>query len=208
MKRFCPENSGKALREKHGVPSGAPLVGMVSHLRAGRGLRWFLNVIPHAIKNVPEAHFIVFGRGEFYKWFKQEHKKDLYQGRLHNGGFIPEHLPDAYAMIDLSVFLGLGSEGTCRAILEAMATARPTIGTNRGAVPEIIIHEKTGLVIRDRSNEELLNALTTMLGDLPKTRQMGIAARQRCEENYSEESRAQRVTKVYLDLVKKGHNSK
>ena len=47
---------------------------------------------------------------------------------------------------DVFTFLVPGSDGTCRALLEAAACGIPAV-TRRGALPEIVLHGETGLVV-------------------------------------------------------------
>jgi len=198
LERFCPALQANLFRDELGIPSDAPVAGIVSRMRSGRGLRWLLRAWPGVLQQVPQARLVIVGRGELKKWCRDsEIKKEIYRGSVHYAGYRKDDLPLAYAAMDVSLFLGLGSEGTCRAILEAMGCARPTIGARTGAVPEIIADGQSGLLVEDRSIESLVEKLVAMLSDRPRCEHYGQAARKRAEALFTEQARADAVLEVY-----------
>jgi glycosyltransferase involved in cell wall biosynthesis len=201
--RFRPGLDGSALRSELGIPMDAPVAGIVARMRAARGLRWLTQAIPAVLEQVPSAHFLVAGRGELKHWFKREIRDPAYRGQVKYAGYRREDLPLSYAAMDVSLFLGLGSEGTCRALLEAMACARPTIGAHKAAVPEIIDNERTGLLVRDHDVKDLSDKLVEMLGDRDKCARMGEAARARAETLFDEAARARAFDAIYRSLMEK-----
>ena len=68
-----------------------------------------------------------------------------------------------------------------RSVLEAMAVGIPTICFRSGALPEMVIHEKTGLVCEE-SVASLSNALNRFLVDKDFRDLCATRARQRYEE--------------------------
>ncbi len=74
-----------------------------------------------------------------------------------------DYLPVLQSM-DVKVFLVPGSDGTCRAVREALASGIPVIAAKRGMLPELVEEGKTGRVIED-SAENLAAALLEMAAD-------------------------------------------
>jgi hypothetical protein len=68
--------------------------------------------------------------------------------------------------------------------LESLAAARPVIATATGALPEIIEHEQTGLIVPATDPRAMATAMERLLGDRAYSEQLGAAgfesARQRC----------------------------
>ena len=58
-------------------------------------------------------------------------------------------------------------------IYEAMAFAKPVIGSNIGGIPELIKHKFNGLLFNDRNKTQLKNAIEYMIKYPDKKRQMG-----------------------------------
>ncbi len=69
-------------------------------------------------------------------------------------------------------------------LLEAMAYGLPCIGVSGDAMSEIILHDTTGLVAAPQP-EALASAMLGLLKDPTRRQQMGQAARQRLEEEYT-----------------------
>jgi len=74
---------------------------------------------------------------------------------------IEQHLRGAR----VSVVASIGFESFSLSALEAMAAARPMVVTRTGAIPELIEHEQTGLVVTPGSAYEMAIALDRFLRD-------------------------------------------
>jgi colanic acid/amylovoran biosynthesis glycosyltransferase len=67
------------------------------------------------------------------------------------------------------------TEGLPIALLEAQSYGLPAISTLHAGIPEAIIHNETGLLIREKDEEALINALQQM-NNAGRIKQMGTAA--------------------------------
>jgi glycosyltransferase involved in cell wall biosynthesis len=113
-------------------------------------------------------------------------------------------MPRFYAASDVAVLPSL-MEATSISGLEAMSAGLPLIGTNIGGIPEIIEHERSGILIEPRSAEQLAAQIVRLLTDGNERRRLGAAARARVEEHFSWDVIAGRTVEVYRKvLVKRG----
>ena len=195
--RFHPDCDGEALRREFGIPPDAPVAGIVARLRDGRGHDWLLRVFPRVLEEIPQAHLLIVGRGELKYPLRERIARMEARERIHMTGYRSDDLPEAYAAMDCALFLGQGSEGTCRAILEAMSSGRPVVGVDDGGVAEIIRDGVTGHVAAKDSEAALCEAMVSVLGDRDKARAMGAAARRQCLERFTEDARARAVLDAY-----------
>jgi glycosyltransferase involved in cell wall biosynthesis len=81
-------------------------------------------------------------------------------------------------------------------VIEAMGLGLPTICFRSGALPEMVVHEKTGLVC-DESVAALSDALNRMLGDGSFRDACSVAAKQRYNELWSPD----RVQSLWLRFL-------
>lgn len=85
------------------------------------------------------------------------------------------------------------------AALEAMAMETPVVGFRAAALPEIVSHGATGLLVEPGDVEGLAGALASVLGDEERSAVLGAAARTRVLEHFD----ARTTTKAVVDLLER-----
>jgi glycosyltransferase involved in cell wall biosynthesis len=98
-------------------------------------------------------------------------------------------LPDEYARADAVVVpsitdAGGDRDGLPNVVLEAMASARPVVGSRIGAIPSAVKHGETGLLVPEGDALGLAEALATLVRDPALRRRLGRTARARVERDY------------------------
>lgn len=112
-------------------------------------------------------------------------------------------LPKMYRDADVFVLPSYDG-GMPAALLEAMATGLPVIGTNVSAMGEAVLHETTGLLVPPRDSDALADALTLMISDPTRWQDMGRAGRTRVESYYSWVVATGKWLAVINEVLKKG----
>jgi glycosyltransferase involved in cell wall biosynthesis len=113
-----------------------------------------------------------------------------------------KNVPDWLLASDV-VMVPSHAEPLGNATLEAMAYARPVIGSNVGGIPEMVVDNDTGLLIPPKSPSDLASAIERILADKAMRERMGQAARQRCESLFSLDVHVQSVLAKYRDVLQK-----
>jgi glycosyltransferase involved in cell wall biosynthesis len=198
---FTPE--GPDLRSELGIPPGAPVAGIVSRVKPDRRHLELLDAFRLAVARVPAARLVVVGRGEGLDEVREGVRARGLDGSVILAGYRrgPE-LAAAYRTLDAKVLLAEGNDGTCRALLEAMACGRPGVAWRFGAPAESIVPGETGLLAPEGDVAALGEALAALLGDPVRARAMGQAARRRMQGLYTEESRGAAVEE-FLERVRR-----
>jgi glycosyltransferase involved in cell wall biosynthesis len=71
-------------------------------------------------------------------------------------------------------------------LLEAMAASVPVIATDVGGIPEIVLHNRTGVLVpAPPTAEQFAEAIACLLADPLRRRQLGDAGRRRYEERFT-----------------------
>ncbi len=83
------------------------------------------------------------------------------------------------------------------ATLEAMSYALPVVGGQVGGIPEMIVHEETGLLAPPQNPVKLAAALGALLADVQLRRQFGSAGRARCEKVFNLSAHAEALLLEY-----------
>ncbi len=195
--RFHPAISGEPIRREFHISPDTPVAGIVARMQPGRGHRWLLNAAAEVIRRLPDARILLVGRGPLKHILRDEVNAGPLRNHVLFTGYRSRDLEATYAALDAALFLGMTSEGTCRAALEAMATGRPVIALRDGALPEIIEDGKNGLLVEPDNTAALAEALVRLLSNREECQRMGRAARQIVLERFTERQRAQATLEAY-----------
>jgi glycosyltransferase involved in cell wall biosynthesis len=89
------------------------------------------------------------------------------------------------------------------ATLEAMSYALPVIGSAVGGIPEMLLHEQTGLLVPSHNPKELAAALTRLIHNKKIRVCYGQQARKRCDEMFSIRAHVQNVVNEYEKIFQR-----
>ena len=97
------------------------------------------------------------------------------------GWVIPEHIPK---LLEAAMVVMIPSRLEClsRVAVEAALSAKPVITTNVGGMAEVVVHDKTGMVVEAENPQALAKACLDLLTHPPKASSLGEAARERALE--------------------------
>lgn len=201
LEKFRPGLPPSHIREIYNIPAEAHVAGIVARMQAHRGHHLFIDTIETVVKSESSAFYALAGRGEIKDELVARIREHKLHDHLRRIGYRKHDLPETYAAMDVVVMLVPGSDGTCRAMLEAMACGRPVIGSRRGAIADTIQPGVNGWLIEPDNRDELAYALIDALRDIEATRRMGEAARRYVEENHTREGQQAAVMEVYREAL-------
>jgi len=92
-------------------------------------------------------------------------------------------------------------EGLPLTILEAMSSGAGIIATKVGGIPEVIEHEKEGILISPEDPTALARAITELLKDRELRVKLGINAYKKVKEKYSIEVYTKNILEFYKSLI-------
>ncbi len=116
---------------------------------------------------------------------------------------IPEHvakLEQAFQRASIYVLPSL-YEPFGISLCEAMAHGLPCIGVNEFAMPEIISHGETGLLVERGSAQSLADAMLTLARDPAMATQYGLAGRKKLEANFTWDAVGRRIVDGVKSLI-------
>lgn len=88
------------------------------------------------------------------------------------------------------------------ATLEAMSYALPMVGSAVGGLPEMVVHNETGLLVPPRSPDDLAAALSRLIADSDSRSRFGEQGRRRCEEVFSLQAHVTAVENEYARVLR------
>ena len=86
--------------------------------------------------------------------------------------------------------------------IEAMAHAKPVIAVQGQGVDGIVVHGKTGLLVKPRDVDSLVEALDFLLSHPEEAQAMGERARRLVLENYTWKKNAEKTMVIYHEVLR------
>ncbi len=190
------------MRLERFAPRPAPhegfVVGVVARMQRHRRFDVLLEGI--RLARVPDLLVQVVGRGTHMEEVAVEPARRLGLSNVTFTGYLGPQYLDTVAGFDALLFLVPGSDGTCRAVREAMAMGKAVIGARRGMIPEIVEDGVTGLVIED-APETIARAIERLAADRASCSRMGEAGREKALRLYDVRRHAASVKEAYAALL-------
>ncbi|MDP3004056.1 MAG: glycosyltransferase family 4 protein [Candidatus Azambacteria bacterium] len=85
--------------------------------------------------------------------------------------------------------------------LEAMASAKPVIGTCFGGTPEVVINNETGYIVNPYNEKELANKIIDLLKSSEKAKSFGDNGKKRIEKLFSLDQQIQKTLEWYRKFL-------
>ncbi len=113
-----------------------------------------------------------------------------------------EDLQALYRRSDIVVVPSIWPEPFGLVGLEAMAHAKPVIGSDVGGIPEWLDHEHTGLLVPPANEDALVQALGRLLGNPQLSLQYGLAGRKEAETRFAMEVASSKLLRLFENVVR------
>ncbi len=207
LARFAPAHPAARAegRKILNVSPETPLIGIVSRLAANRGLYELLEAFRLVADRMPEVRLAIIGRGEFLPRLREKVQELGVGERVDFVGYHGDDLVEVLSALDVFALMSPGSEGTCRAVLEAMAVGLPCVVTDKNGLSEIVEEGKTARVVpwgAPGAADRMAAAFAALLQDAPTRLAYGRAGRERVEKLYDRARRAELVERVYARTLR------
>jgi glycosyltransferase involved in cell wall biosynthesis len=192
------------MRVVFGIGSEEIIIGMVARFQKYRRTEAFLEAVKTIVREFPNIKLLLVGRSSQMKKSVIEPMKRLkIEPWVVLAGYRTDDYLDTLACMNIFVFLTAGSDGTARALREAMAMGKPAIVADRGMLPELIENRVSGLVVKD-TPEALANATLQILRRPEMRRRMGEAAYQKAHREFHLDRQVEGVEKFYQQMMMLG----
>jgi len=177
------------------------LVGIVAHLADHKGHKYLIEAAGILKKKAPSIKLIIVGKGPLRIELDQQVKKLGVEDIVLFLGF-REDVPQIMASLDLFV-LSSYLEGLGTSIMDAMASHLPVVATEVGGIPELVTHEKTGLLVPPKNPAALAEAILRIYKDRKLAYYFGENGYKLVHEKYSSRAMAKKVIKEYEIMARR-----
>jgi glycosyltransferase involved in cell wall biosynthesis len=176
-------------------------VGMVGVLRSWKGHKYLLDAIPEILSGIPSVHFYIAGDGP-----QRDNIVSMINDlRLQQNVTMLGHrddIPEALASLDLVAHPSYANEGVPQTILQAFAMEKPVVASNIGAIPEVVIDGKTGLLIEPRRPDLIAHAVIRLYNDESLRLRLAREAKKLVLSEYSLEHMLDKIELIYDRIMR------
>ncbi|MBD2325335.1 glycosyltransferase [Alkalinema sp. FACHB-956] len=163
--RFQVAEKPAALLEHHGLRRDQPVILTVNRLAAGESFHSYdqiLAALPQIRSAIPDVHYLIVGGGNDRQRLEKLIRAQNLQDCVTLAGFIPdEELPAYYNLCDVFA-MPSKLEGFGIVYLEAMASGKPVVGGQDGAI-DALDRGRLGAIVNPDDVAEIATTLTQIL---------------------------------------------
>jgi starch synthase len=161
-----------------------------------KGLDYLIRAEPSITERVPDARIVIAGVGEDFERYRRE--------MVHPERFVVHNrfIPDA-EMVELfrraTVVVLPYVDGSISGVVPVACTfGKPVVATDVGILPEMVEHDRTGLVVPPRDAGALADAIVRLLHDEDLRRRLGRQAADRAATVFAPDA----VAGLYLQTYR------
>ena len=176
------------------------VIGTVCRLVKGKGIEYLFRAVAVILKSYPSAKLLVVGDGPMKKVLERLVIELNLDGKVVFTG-VRKDVPKLFSIMDVFVLPSL-YEALPNVVLEAHAAGVPVVATNVGGSPEVIIDNKTGLLVEPGSVEQLADAISYLLDNREKAGNMAKLAKERIRKKFMVEDMVKKTERVYIGLCR------
>lgn len=190
-------------KQKLGM-NGSLVILTVGRLVRRKGIRYLIEAMPRVLRSLPDTVLLIVGDGPERSRLEEEARVLGLASRVRFLGKVPEQkLIEAYQASDVFVLPAvvdseMNTEGLGVVLLEAMSMRKPVIASRVGGIPEAVVDNETGLLVKPQDPIDLADAIIRVLGDRGLSKKMGNKGRQRVKDVFDWDTVASSFSEILI----------
>jgi glycosyltransferase involved in cell wall biosynthesis len=198
INKFSQVPDDKSIRELYKIPENHTIIGTVAAMVGHKDYPTLLHAASQVIRKIPDITFLAVGCGPDVERIKKLHKKLQLDDRFLFAGS-QEDVGPFLKSFDIFI-MASKLEGLGTSILDAQALGLPIIATRTGGIPEIVEHNRSGVLVPPQDPTAMAVAIIELFEDESKRKTLGNNAKESVH-NYSIEKTIEETLQLYRDLV-------
>lgn len=190
--------------ERNQDPSAIMMVG---RLVEKKGFEYGIKAVSRLVKSGRPLKLNIYGDGPLMESLQELVMQLQSEEAIDFHGFLPvdevieaHHLNSVLMAPSITADDG-DMEGLPNTILEAMAKGTVVIASRHAAIPEAIIDEKTGFLVNEKSVDDLVESLTSVLDRKSRADKIRKQARKMVEKDYTIQKMVSDTEDVYEEVL-------
>ena len=210
LERFRTVEAAKVrkIREQMRVRDGELLIGCVGEVTKRKGQLYLMRALKQIAAHLPEFKLAILGKFERDDAYSRKVRgvqvqNELY-GRVKWLG-LRMNVEDYMSAFDLLVVPSV-KEPLGLVAAEALAAGTPVIASRTGGLPEIVQHEKSGILVPSRNPAKIAEAVIRLAGDPDLRQSMGEHGKTFAFQQFENAKLCDRVESIYQKVLAGARN--
>jgi starch synthase len=201
LEMFKPRMDVENLRERYGI-SDSPSVLYLGRMDPYKGVEYLLRAAHIVVEHIPKVKFIIAGGSRFDRSNVQDYltSSKIRRSTIFTGYLPRSEIPLLYSACEVFCYPSMW-EGFGLTPAEAQASAKPVVAFNHCAIPEVVKHGETGILVNPGDYKKLADAIVRLLSDPDLRRRMGEEGRRRVEKLFNWDEAADKTIEVYRQVA-------
>ena len=207
LSSFMNATADQALREKLGIPEGAPVIGVIARMFPQKGYEDLLQIAPEIAGAFPEARFLLLGDGTMRQEIERKVQEMGLTGQFIFTGMVPpdevcRYLPFMSVLVHLSYH-----EGLPRTAVQALAAKVPVVAYPVDGTPEVVEDGVTGYLPGLRNLRQVSGMVIALLRNAELRRVMGETGQGRVKTRFDTQKMVEALNNEYIAAIGKNRKT-
>lgn len=171
------------LNKEFNLPGDAKVAAVIAQLIDRKGHRFLFEALPKILEQVPNAYFLILGKGPLESELKELCKSLQIDSHVIFAGFrrdLQRIMPNLDLVVHPALMEGLGVS-----LLQAAACGIPIVAGRAGGIPEIVKDGVNGYLVEPGISNELVSPIVNLLLIEESRTKLGEAGRIVVKQNHS-----------------------
>lgn len=193
------------MRKKYGLDSSSLVIGMVGNFKAWKGQETVVRAVAALRDRFPAIKCLLVGDAsedncKFIAMLKDIIRENNISENVIFTGY-QKNVADYVNIMQIVIHASIDPEPFGRVLIEAMAMKKPLIGSDAGAVPEIIQDNITGKLFAPGNPSELAECITYLLENEKVANDFGNRGYERLMSHFHIRNNIEKTQHLYNSLL-------
>jgi hypothetical protein len=211
-KIFHPNIKPANILKKHPKLKNRRIVFHPARVGLAKGCDVSIKAIRLVKELFPDVLLVMTGSEKIIDWTLSQRRDLAYfadlirffdlQDQVYINVYSSQEMVELYSLAQVCIYPSTASEPFGLTMLEALSSGKPMIVTEMGGMPEIIMNDVTGYVIKLKDFEALASRIEYLLGNERVRRRLGSTGRKMVTVHYTKEIMTKCHLEVYKEVLK------
>jgi glycosyltransferase involved in cell wall biosynthesis len=190
--------SGKEIRRKYGLENDFVLL-QVGNIARDKRQKDAVTALHYLSKSHQNIKLVFDGQGQKDELIALSKQLGIEDKILYLHSCSDSELAQVYAACDVFVFPAQITWGL--AVIEAMATSKPVIVSEKSGAAEVIEHSKNGLILKEPNAQNMAAQIESLIADDTLRQKIGVAGYEYTKQNLSWEIYAKNMADAFQRTI-------